>query len=135
MCMADYSDPPRVWSEGYVLAKGNHICEECGRTILGGEMYIRHFGVTAYGDSYSGKTCEHCRVMMDWLGAECGGWLYTRVLEDFQGHARDYRRSDLARIAVAARRRWKRFRPERFAFPGMPVPKMPRGLKLGDAHV
>lgn len=134
MCMADYADAPRLWNECYVLAKADHACGECRRVILAGEMYISHFGITADGDGYSGKTCAHCRVMMDWLGKECGGWLYTRVLEDFEEHARDYRRPDLARIAVSARRRWRRFRPERFAFPGMPVPKMPRGLQPGDAH-
>jgi hypothetical protein len=130
MCMTDY-DPPSVYSKQERIARVAHDCSECGRTILKGEPYQYVSGIwDGYASSHS--TCSHCEVVQAWLLENCHGFMHTQIGEDIEGHARDYNRPDLARLFVGMRRKWARFKPA--AFEGMQVPKLPRLLKLGDAH-
>ena len=127
MCMYGGGDPPRAWSESYPIARKEHKCEECGRTILKGEPYFRYKGISADGDCYGGSQCEHCHVLACWLGQQCEGWICGGVIEDIEEHARDYNRPDLAGLAECARLKWVAFGR------GMSVPTDPPPLRLGDA--
>jgi hypothetical protein len=53
-----------------------------------------------------------------WLGKECGGWLYTAVVEDFRNHA-EYGARPFAfmRAAVAASLQWRNRRGRLLAIP------------------
>lgn len=111
-----------------VRARKEHRCSECGRTIPAGETYYRADGLfEGRWDIY--HTCAHCKVACDWLKANCGGFLHHGVEEDIREHVGEYSRMDLARLAVGMGRDWQRFRGGL-----MPLPKLPRPLKLGDAR-
>lgn len=130
MCMTDY-DPPSVYMKQERIARAEHRCDECGRKILKGEPYQYVSGVwDGYANSH--KTCAHCEVVQQWLMNNCHGFMHTQIGEDIEEHARDYNRPDLGRLYIGMRRQWARFKPS--SFPGMAVPKLPRPLKLGDAH-
>ena len=123
MCMIDDGETCSVWSEREHKAKKQHKCGECSRQIEAGETYVAIFGVFE-GDPFHGKICGHCAVLADWLGENCGGYLVGMVVEDFTEHARDYRRMDLARLAVMARKDWRSVRRRQM----VPVPIVPRPL-------
>lgn len=121
MCM-DYDDLPEFCDERILHARKQHKCDECGRQIAPGEKYHRASGKWADGFC-TYRTCEHCAVAQRWLADNCDGYAYQMIEEDIEAHARDYRRIDLARIAVGMRRGWV----TRKGAP-MPVPEMPRQI-------
>ena len=110
-----------------ILARKEHRCNECHRTILAGEPFRKDFCVFEPGRAGSFNVCEHCAVLCDWLGRNCGGWIWGEVIPDIEEHAIEYKRTDLARLVVAAARRsWHRFKPNGYV--GMPVPKLPKAI-------
>lgn len=129
MCAIDGLDEyDRVhWTRERKAIK-QHQCEECRRPIERGERYQITSGIDSDGDPFSYKVCGHCLVACKWLSENCGGWVRSGVLEDLYEHVDEYRRPDLARLYVAMRRDWKRFRRAGL----MPVPKLPRPLKIAD---
>lgn len=129
MCMADGADMAEFFRSTKQKARKAHQCDECRRTIEPGETYERHFGIYE-GESFTGKTCAHCAVLVDWLTENCGGVLYHAVIEDVEEHVRDYRRMDLARLVVAAKNDWRSVRRK----VRLPIPALPRPIKLGDAR-
>lgn len=131
MCMVS-GNGPDYWRVDSLVARVEHRCGECCRVIAKGEPFERHFTVYE-GSGHSLVVCSHCAVLCDWLAINCDGWVYEHVVEDILEHARDYRRPDLARIAVMARNKWTWLRPGKHAFPGRPVPTVPRPIQLGDA--
>lgn len=130
MCMADSGEAPSHYVFGFRKARKAHRCEECGREIQPGETYRHHFGVMYGNETYSGKTCAHCVVLMEWLQKNCHGFLHSAVLEDAEEHVGEYHRMDLARLVVAARHQWKSVRRGT----PLPVPALPRPIRLGDAR-
>lgn len=120
MCMLDYSDGAvSMIGDEWRKAKKEHRCKECKRTIEPGERYSYetfHWD----GEFHVHKTCEHCIVVRDWLQAECGGWLFGGVEEDFDEHSNKYGRADLLRISVGMD--WKWCGPSGRL---LPVPAMP----------
>lgn len=130
MCMIDDCETYSIYHEkDAVRAKKAHKCNECGRPIEPGETYRCTSGL---GDGCwtVNKVCAHCTVAAKWLLHNCHGYMDTCVREDIEHHVEDYRRMDLARVAVGMRRKWKRVRRTEM----MPIPQMPRPIKLGDAH-
>jgi hypothetical protein len=129
MCMIDGADEPmRCWNTVTRKARKEHKCQECGRVIAAGESYRYGSGIDYDGLACSHKVCAHCLVACDWLTENCGGWIFSGVYEDIREHVDEYRRSDLARIAIGMRRDWKPFRRAGL----MPVPKLPAPIKLGE---
>lgn len=128
MCMIDGGDRAEVWVESTQKARKEHRCGECGRTISPGEVYHKVFGVQD-GDPFSGKWCSHCNVAKDWLWENCGGSILGMIEEDIREHVEEYSRMDIARLAVGMGRDWQRFHGGL-----MPLPKLPRPLKLGDSR-
>lgn len=126
MCMTDY-DRPSVYSERERIARKDHKCGECGRTILKGEPYQFVSGVWD-GRANSYKTCSHCCVVQEWLMRECSGFMFSMIGEDIEDHARDYSRIDLFRLRVGMRHQWRtrKGRP-------MQIPAVPRGLGKADS--
>jgi hypothetical protein len=132
MCRAG-GDPPLYSSRNHMVARVEHKCHECGRTILKGEPFQRDFVVWEPGHAGHFTTCSHCVVLQDWLGDNCEGWIFGEVVEEIEEHARDYKRPDLARVAVRARNGWRWLRPGK-PFAGVPIPPQPRDIRVGDAH-
>jgi len=116
-----------VWQESHRKARKQHQCQECGRTIKPGERYMFIFTVFE-GEARGNKVCAHCEIACDWLRSNCGGYMLHAVEEDIDQHVEEYRRMDIARLAVGMRRNWQRIRKAGL----MPVPKLPRPLELGD---
>ena len=105
--MIDTGDSPTVgWSETFRLARKDHWCGECGRTITAGEHYWYASGVSDHR-GFSAKTCEHCHVMSEWLVNNCMGYIYSQQVEDFREHSEAC--LPMLRIVVGARRKWKSF--------------------------
>lgn len=128
MCMIDSGERYDVYSAETRKAAKPHKCDECHREIAKGETYRLTKGM--YDRLWStNKVCAHCMVVVQWLGDNCGGYMDGGVFEDIVEHVEEYRRMDLARVAVGMRHKWKRIRREG----QMPIPKLPRPIKLGDA--
>jgi len=98
-----------VYTETLVKkSRKDHVCGECGRTIERGESYLRAFSICD-GDPFTNLFCTHCIIPMKWLIENCSTYIYTEVRSDIREHARDYKRTDLARMSVAMKRGWRRF--------------------------
>lgn len=129
MCMIEDGERYAVYHQDTVKARKPHKCNECGREIAKGETYRRTAGL--YDGSWTiNKVCAHCTVAAEWLLTNCGGYMDSVVHEDIVQHVDEYRRMDLARLAVGMKRDWKRFDGAGL----LPVPKLPRPIQLGDAR-
>lgn len=110
MCNVDY-DPPDFTHTTIVRARKPHTCGECRRVIERGELYQRTSGKWDR-TVQSMVTCAHCEVLQDWIGSECGGWLYGEVIEDVREHLQEYGVSEygfaVARLVVHAQNQWRR---------------------------
>lgn len=106
--MIDYADEPfTALHEVRRRARREHKCNECGRTISVGEHYHRA-GALYNHRWFTYRTCAHCDVLRQWLQANCGGFLYCGVLEDFGEHASEYRVLGWWKLRVMAGNRWAR---------------------------
>jgi hypothetical protein len=110
--MVDIAEPSKVHRAVVRVARKEHNCDECRRTITPGEKYE-----AATGLGYDGpwwfycKTCEHCMWARKWLNAECNGFVYVGVLEDLEEHWTEdplVRDLDLGRRIVGMRNRWRK---------------------------
>ena len=129
MCMIESGERYDVYHSRNPKARKRHKCSECSRVIEVGETYRVTEGL--YDGVWSmNKVCAHCSVPASWLAENCGGYMDGGVYEDIAEHVDEYRRMDLARLAVGMRNHWKRIRREG----QMPIPKLPAPIKLGDAH-
>jgi hypothetical protein len=109
-------------------ARKAHRCDECARTINVGERYTNE-GLLFDGLTSTHKTCSHCIVCREWLGDECGGWLYSGVEEDFMEHAHEGTYGmPVLRLAVGIKNQWITRKGNL-----MSVPKCP--LTTHAAHV
>lgn len=121
MCRTD-GEAADVYSVVSPVARKEHRCGECGRTILVGEPYERH-SMVYDGSASSHAVCTHCAVLTEWLVVECGGAITHEMIEDIEEHAHDYGRTDLAELATAARGKWESYR-------GKPLPAIPPRLSI-----
>ncbi len=134
MCMMDDADGMvNVLSEARPLAKREHRCSECGRTIGPGEQYLRE-AFRWDGEFQSHKTCKHCEVARNWLSAECGGWCYGGVEEDVREHCFGHGYGmDLYRLAVGMAWRWRTPRGRLLPVPADPHNALADARALRDA--
>lgn len=124
MCMIDNGDDETKWSRHeHRVARKHHRCDECSRTISPGEQY--KFATGLSDDSvWTAKVCRHCLVAAEWLSANCSGYLYHAIHEDFAEHAGG--NLAMLRIVVGARRQWRSFGdPMRL----LPVPGCPGEMR------
>lgn len=122
MCMIDGCDGfVTVLSSNKRKARKEHHCTECRRTIQPGETYLNE-GTLWEGEKSTYKTCAHCVVVRDWLISECGGFIYSGVLEDIAEHASESGYGfGVTRLAVGIENKWKRKDGRLF-----PIPRMPK---------
>lgn len=127
MCRTD-GERADAYSVDRPVARKDHRCEECRRTILAGEPYERHNMVYEHTAS-THVICSHCAVLMEWLSIECGGTVMGELIEDIEEHAQEYDRADLRELAVSARAQWSWAEGSRCnGFRGMPLPPVPPRL-------
>lgn len=122
----DYAD---VYSVYEPVARKEHKCGECRRTILAGEPYERH-SMVYEGTASDHLICSHCAVLSAWIGIQCGGTVCGELIEDIEEHAQDYDRGDLKFLAIWARGQW--CWPEgtrKDGFRGVPIPPMPAPIE------
>jgi hypothetical protein len=122
MCRIEGADPATVYRESYPTARKVHRCEECRRVIEPGERYRYVFSVyEGHGNSY--YTCGHCCAGQDWLGRECGGYIFGEVAEELREHAEEYPELavPLLRLYAGIRRGWRWFNREMMRPPAVPA--------------
>lgn len=129
MCRTD-GEVADAYSVDYPVARKEHCCGECRRTILPGEPYERH-GMVYEGTASTHVICSHCAVLTEWLRLECGGTPIGEMIEDIEEHAEEYGRTDLRDLAADARGQWAWSEGTRCnGFRGKPIPQLPPRLSL-----
>lgn len=123
MCRIDGCERVEIFQDSDRKARKPHHCTECGRAISIGEVYHYEAGkIEGTLDTY--YTCQHCMVGRAWLLANCGGWVYTQILEEVREHAEEYPAIALGlyKLAIGGERKWQRKRGGLMALPQMPRP-------------
>jgi hypothetical protein len=127
MCRVD-GERADAYSVTRRVARKEHRCGECRRTILVGEPYDLH-GMVYEGTASSHSVCTHCAVLTEWLVQECGGTVTGELIEDIEEHAQEYRRDDLKELALLARGQWSWSEGTRCnGYRGRPIPAPPPPL-------
>lgn len=134
MCMVDGGERADFYSVAKPIARRDHRCGECGRTIMKGEQYERHT-MAFEGTASTHLVCAHCAVLTDWLVRECGGALIGQVIADIEEHATDYLRRDLAALGGCARNKWVKGPSFQKPFPGIKVPQCPPPIGKREANM
>lgn len=111
MCRVDYCDDEYTFvGSADPVARKEHRCDDCGRTIEPGERYHRATWAS-YGDLLTSKMCGHCKAASRWLTVVCSGFIWSQVIEELKEHwdeEFDLRSHGLGRLVAVGRRRWKR---------------------------
>ena len=107
MCMIDDGgDRCTIVSSVNYTAIKEHRCAECKRSIPVGDVYLRETLIV--GNRFAThKTCAHCQVVRRWLADECGGWMFSRVLDDIREHADKSVDGQIKVMADRMDRQWK----------------------------
>lgn len=121
MCMIEDADGYcTVLREHHRIARKEHKCTECHRTIGIGESYLSEAPLFD-GDVSGWKTCAHCQRVRGWLTAECGGWMWGGIEEDIREHAEDSRYGvGVKLLAVGMDRQWRRRDGRMWPLPRVP---------------
>lgn len=129
MCRTD-GEHADVYSVYKPIARKEHKCGECRRTILAGEAYERH-SMVYEGTASDHIICSHCAVLSAWIGIQCGGTVLGELIEDIEEHAHDYGRTDLRNLAIEARAQWCWPEGSQMnGYRGKPIPAMPAPIEL-----
>lgn len=128
MCRYDGDwEGPAFCSDVQRKARKAHKCYECGREITTGEYYHKTSGLWD-GRFRMFKRCEHCEVLLRWLGRECGSYVYGEVVSDVREHVEEYGVREygfgLARLVVLAGKKWTRA-GSLTEVPAIPAPPRP----------
>lgn len=54
------------FTDAHPVARVEHRCDDCGRTIRPGETYRRAAGMDG-STAWTWKECAHCEVLVSWL--------------------------------------------------------------------
>jgi hypothetical protein len=104
MCSTDY-DSPSFYLSKFPVARKEHACSECSRTIKPKEVYKYTFGVWEKRVDVF-KTCSHCLVVQNWLLVECNSYLHGDLYSEILEHAQEYKKMFLYRWAIGIRKKW-----------------------------
>jgi hypothetical protein len=121
MCMLDDSDGlVTMLSTADPVARKEHKCRECFRTIQAGERYhVDRFVFEGRLEAH--KVCSHCMVAREWLSTECGGWLFGGVEEDIREHVHNGAYSiGVYRMAVGMAWKWRTPSGKMLPIPSVP---------------
>jgi hypothetical protein len=110
MCRVDWGDPADFSDQELRVARRPRRCCECSHVIARGERYERAtFCQDGVWSHYA--TCAFCVDARDWLSVNCGGWIYTEVLDELEEHFQagevspDESLLDLGRLIITMHRR------------------------------
>lgn len=106
MCAVEECDPWDVYNETHPVARKEHHCCECRRTIRVGERYYRMEG--AYDGKWSTyKVCQHCDSLGNFMRALCEGWPFGWLHSELVDHWREgYASIPLGRLIAGMRLQW-----------------------------
>lgn len=102
MCRYDDSETCMEIETTNPVARKDHRCGECGRTIKPGERYERFRGV--FEGAFTHKTCEQCLDARAWIVNTCGGYVFGQVFEELEEHWVEdamFRTPDLRELILA----------------------------------
>ncbi len=115
MCRIDYADDCDgrwIHDLGQRVARKDHACADCGRTIVKGERYTYGVWLAEGTDFCPVKMCAHCVAAGHWLTRVCGGHFWPGVVEELVEHWDEERHEvgslALGQLVVLARARWQR---------------------------
>lgn len=138
MCMVDDSESCSFWDEESRKAKKLHKCNECGRQIAPGEIYLYCKWIYD-GDWGTSKMCAHCEVAAEWLRINCGGFVTHNIYEDISEHVDEYAYlgwrylAGLGRLTIGIRRDWQIKRGP-YAGQLMAIPRLPPAIDQRNAQ-
>jgi hypothetical protein len=89
MCMVEIGEALKFSEEKEVKARKNHVCCECMGPIPKGTVHRSVHALNENRDWVTYRTCAECEQACDWLSHECGGYLFTCVMEDIEEHISD----------------------------------------------
>lgn len=106
MCAIDDCEPWTFVDWTKPVARVEHRCCECRRTIRAGEVYRRTQGLCD-GRFETYKTCRHCEAMSAFMAEMCGGHPMTELLEELEEHWHEgYASIPFGRLIAQMRRKW-----------------------------
>jgi hypothetical protein len=120
MCRVDDCDEmSTIVQDERLVARKEHKCSECCRVIRVGETYNRQ-RLKFDGEMSTHKICAHCQVVRDWLGSECGGWVYGEMEEDIREHFFEgYEPRLTGRLAAGMHRFWTTIKGDLMKLPSI----------------
>ena len=88
-CYCDF-EPAKVYQADVHVARKQHKCDECHRTISSGERYERVFGIWDEPRTY--KTCARCLALREFVTAHvpCTCWTHGNMIDDCMEEAYEY---------------------------------------------
>ena len=121
MCRIQDCDPWDYFRSGHRVARKDHQCMDCFRTIHKGERY--HYA-TGLADRRwcEMKLCQHCEAAAEWLREVCNGFLYGGIGEELEEHWDEdltFRSKALGMAVLGHKRQWQTFRRDGL----MPIPR------------
>lgn len=106
MCAVDDCEPWAVYKDSRPIARKQHRCVECYRTINDGERYFRAEGCID-GQWTTYKLCRHCDALSHFMRVLCNGWPFGGLYEELVEHWREgYVSIPLGRLIVALKLQW-----------------------------
>lgn len=120
MCRIQDCDPWDFFRDTHRVARKEHQCMDCCRTIAKGERYHYATGL-ADGRWDVMKLCQHCEMAAGWLREVCNGFLYGAIGEELEEHWDEdltFRSKALGMAVLGHRRRWRPYKGDGL----MPVP-------------
>jgi hypothetical protein len=106
MCAVDDCEPWDVYNDSHPVARTQHQCCECYRTVQPGEKYWLIKGLADHRWA-TYKLCRHCESLGNFMMVLCDGWPFTSLYAELVDHWREgYASIALGRLIVAMRRKW-----------------------------
>lgn len=89
-CYCDY-ELATVYCKRVYVARKEHRCYECGRTIRPGEKYESVFAVWE-GVAQTVRTCPHCLALREFVVAHvpCSCWSHGNMRDEVLDDAREW---------------------------------------------
>jgi hypothetical protein len=106
VCAVEDCEPFIVSTETKPVARKEHLCSECGRTIRVGEKYHKLTGLCD-GRWETDRTCNHCMAMSGFMHEMCGGYPLGELREELEEHWREgYASIEFGRLIACMRLKW-----------------------------